>query len=239
VCRRRASLGATGLCVRRLTTANPSVWLAMDTIRLIETLARDRGQWPPDPTRALRRAAVLATTLAAAIIFLTLSIRPDLAIVAKTPGFALKLAATIALGATAFSSVLRLSRPGDDWLPAAANLAIAPALLAMGIVVDYLPRSAMLSNEATNPNGFVCFAAIVLVGLAPLGIILAALRHGAPTHPVMAGAVAGLLAGGITATVFVAHCISDSLLFVGTWYTLACATLAALGAMAARRLIRW
>ncbi|TWI38714.1 NrsF family protein [Mesorhizobium tianshanense] len=212
----------------------------MDTIRLIETLAGDRRQWPPDPTLALRRAAVLATAIAAAIILLTFSIRLDLAIVAKTPEFAWRLASTASLGVSAFCLVLRLSRPGNDWRPAAANLTVAPTLLAMGIVVaDFLPRSAMLSAVSTNPNGFVCLAGIVLAGLAPLGIVVAALRQGAPTHPATAGAAAGLLAGGIAATFFAAHCASDSLLFVATWYTFASAILAALGATVAHRLIRW
>lgn len=187
----------------------------------------------------MRRAAVLATALAAATIFLTLDIRPDLAIVAKTPGFAWKVASTFALGVSAFGLVLALSRPGDDWRRAAANLTATPVLLLTGIFLDYLPRSATLSMETTNPNGFACLTAIVLAGLAPLGVILAVLRQSAPTHPAIAGAVAGLSAGGIAATFFAAHCTSDSLLFVAIWYTLAVGILAALGATAARRLIRW
>lgn len=210
----------------------------MDTNRLIETLAGDRREWPPDPTLTLRRAAVLATALAAAIIFLTLSIRPDLAIVAKSPGFAWKLAATGSLGVSAYGLVTRLSRPGDDWRQAAANLTIAPTVLAMGIAADLLPRST-ISTIVTNPNGFVCLASIVLAGLVPLGVIVAALRQGAPIYPAKAGAAAGLLASGIAATFFTAHCQSDSLLFVAVWYTLAVGTLAALGAVAAHRLIRW
>lgn len=211
----------------------------MDTIRLIELLAGDKRQCPPDPTLALRGAAVLATVFAAAIIFLTFNIRPDLALVARTPGFAWKLAFTVSLGVSAFGLVLRLSRPGDDWRPAVANLTVLPTVLAMGIVADLLPRSAMLSTVSTNPNGFVCLAGIVLAGLAPLGIVIAALRQGAPTHPAVAGAAAGLLAGGIAATFFTAHCESDSLMFVAIWYTLAGATLAVLGATVAHRLIRW
>lgn len=213
--------------------------MAMDTVRLIEMLAGDKRQWPPDPTFALRRAAGLAVALAAAITFLTLNVRPDLAIVAKTPGFAWKLASTVSMGVSAFGLILRLSRPGDDWRPAAANLTVSPMMLAMGVAFDFLPRSAMLSTVSTNPNGFECLASIVLAGLAPLGIIVAALRQGAPTHPALAGSVAGLLAGGIATTFFTAHCASDSLLFVARWYTLAGVTLAALGATVAHRLVRW
>ena len=45
--------------------------------------------------------------------------------------------------------------------------------------------------------------------------------------PSLAGAVAGLAAGGVAATLYAAHCTDDSPLFVATWYTLAIAALAA------------
>ena len=67
----------------------------------------------------------------------------------------------------------------------------------------------------------------------------AALRHGAPTRPVLAGAVAGLAAGGLAAAFSAAHCTDESPLFVATWYTIAIAMLAALGAMLAPRVARW
>jgi hypothetical protein len=57
--------------------------------------------------------------------------------------------------------------------------------------------------------------------------------------PALAGSVAGLLAGGIAAAVYAAHCDNDSPLFVATWYTLAIAGLALLGAIGASRFARW
>jgi hypothetical protein len=50
----------------------------------------------------------------------------------------------------------------------------------------------------------------------------------------LAGAVAGLLAGSIAASFYTAHWFNDSPLFVATRYTLAVAILAAAGAMAGR-----
>jgi hypothetical protein len=66
-----------------------------------------------------------------------------------------------------------------------------------------------------------------------------ALRRGAPAKPAAAGAVAGMLAGGIAATFYAAHCTDDSPLFVATWYTIAIAGLALAGAAGARRFARW
>ena len=62
-----------------------------------------------------------------------------------------------------------------------------------------------------------------------------ALRRG----PHLAGAVAGLVSGGIAATFYAAHCTDDSPLFVAIWYTIAIAALTAIGAVGARGLVRW
>ena len=48
-------------------------------------------------------------------------------------------------------------------------------------------------------------------------------------------AAAGLLAGGLAATFYAAHCFDDSPLFVVTWYSLAIAGLTVLGALGGRR----
>jgi hypothetical protein len=101
-----------------------------------------------------------------------------------------------------------------------------------------LPPDLWLSKTA-GTNSLVCLTYIPLIGIGPLAIFLFALRQGAPTRPPVAGAVAGLLAGGIAATLYAAHCTDDSPLFIGTWYTIAIAGLALLGAVGGNRLARW
>ena len=85
----------------------------------------------------------------------------------------------------------------------------------------------------------VCLTYVPLIGIGPLVIFLLALRHGAPERPAVAGAVAGLLAGGIAATFYAAQCTDDSPLFVATWYTIAIAALTLAGAACAHRFARW
>jgi hypothetical protein len=78
----------------------------------------------------------------------------------------------------------------------------------------------------------------VLAGEIPSALILA-LRQGAPEHPALAGATAGLFAGAIGAACYATHCPDDSPLFVAAWYTLAIGFVAAIGAAAGKRLLRW
>jgi hypothetical protein len=51
--------------------------------------------------------------------------------------------------------------------------------------------------------------------------------------------MAGLLAGGIAATLYTLHCPEDSLLFVGVWHVAAIVLVASVGAVAGSRLLRW
>jgi hypothetical protein len=68
---------------------------------------------------------------------------------------------------------------------------------------------------------------------------LIALRHGAPTRPALTGAVAGLMAGGLGAAIYAAHCIEDSSFFLATWYTLAIVGVTLVGALVGQRALRW
>jgi hypothetical protein len=68
---------------------------------------------------------------------------------------------------------------------------------------------------------------------------LIGLRHGAPARPAVAGAIAGLASAGLAATLYASHCPDDSPLFVMTWYTIASALVAAVGALLGARLLRF
>ena len=95
------------------------------------------------------------------------------------------------------------------------------------------------SARLVGTNSLACTTLIPLMGIAPLALFIAMLRYGAPSRPTLAGAIAGLAAGGIAATLYAAHCTDDSPLFVATWYTLAIAILTVAGALAGRAFARW
>lgn len=82
-------------------------------------------------------------------------------------------------------------------------------------------------------------AAVPLLSLPLLAASLIGLRHGAPTRPALAGAMAGLLSAGLAATLYAAHCTDDSPLFVATWYSIATALVTAIGALAGSKVLRF
>jgi hypothetical protein len=212
----------------------------MDTDDLIKTLAADAGRPVVPLARRWRQAALLAIILAGVFFLAVLDLRPDLAAAAATLRFLFKLAIALLLALTAYAAAQKLSRPDTSWRDAWPPLAVAPLLLLVGVGVELLvmPASAWPA-AAFGANAFACLFFIALIGSGPLVVLLLALRHGAPAHPAIAGAVTGLLAGGIAATLYAAHCTDDSPLFIALWYTSAIAGLAAVGALAARCLARW
>jgi hypothetical protein len=84
-----------------------------------------------------------------------------------------------------------------------------------------------------------CVIYIPLLSALPLAALIVALRQGAPERPMLAGAVAGLVACGIGATLYATHCINDSPLFLAAWYVIGAAILTAAGALLGARLLRW
>jgi hypothetical protein len=212
----------------------------METNELIKALASDARSRAASASSAWWAAVVLAVILAAAVFFATLGPRPDIATAAETPRFLFKFVVTIALAVSAFGLIRVLSRPGEAWRKAMPGLAAAPALIAVAVVLELflVPRDAW-GTRLVGTNSIVCLTYIPLIGIGPLAVFLFALRHSAPTKPTLAGAVAGLLAGGIAATFYAAQCTDDSPLFVATWYTIAITGLALAGAFGAHRFARW
>jgi hypothetical protein len=212
----------------------------MDTNELIAALAADTRRPAASLSSVWWRAAGLAIAAAAAVFFATLGPRPDIAMAAETPRFLFKFVVMITLAVSAFGLARALSRPGATWRKVTPYLAAAPALITVAVTVElFLLPPDTWSPTLIGTNGMVCLTSISLIGIGPLAIFLLALRHGAPTRPAIAGAVAGLLAGGIAATLYAAHCTDDSPLFVATWYTIAIAGLGLIGAAGASRLARW
>jgi hypothetical protein len=94
-------------------------------------------------------------------------------------------------------------------------------------------------TRLVGSNSRLCLTAIPLISLPLLTAALIGLRHGAPSRPAVAGAIAGLLSAGLAATLYASHCTDDSPLFVATWYSIATALVTAIGALAGSKLLRF
>jgi hypothetical protein len=212
----------------------------MDTDGLIKALSADAGRPQPAMGRVLLAALVLAIVAAAIVFAVTIGPRPDIAVAAETVRFLLKFVVTALLAATAFSALSALSRPQGVSRRTLLGLTAAPVLLLAAIAAELATvPSSEWSARLIGTNSLACTTLIPLMGIAPLALFIAALRYGAPSRPALAGAIAGLAAGGIAATLYAAHCTDDSPLFVATWYTLAIAVLTAVGALGGRAFARW
>jgi hypothetical protein len=207
---------------------------------LIRALAADSEVHPMPPGRALALALIPGVAIALGLHFAVLGIRPHLLTLLGEPRLLFKLCLTFLLVALSGPLVLRLVRPGAGVRRAALMLAIVPALLAAAILAELLAvPAAEWGQRLVGTNAIFCLKTIPFLSTAPLVASLLALRQGAPEHPGLAGAVAGLFAGAIGAALYATHCPDDSPLFVAAWYTLAIGLVAAIGAAAGSRCLRW
>ncbi|HSM95505.1 MAG TPA: NrsF family protein [Rhizomicrobium sp.] len=212
----------------------------MKTDDLIATLAADA----PGQQTGLRRAFLAAAgggALIACVAFLaTLGPRPDFMQALHTMRFDFKFVVTLALAASAFLVARDMSRPEVHRSRMRKLLLTAPVLLVVAVALELysVPQSQWMPRLIGHNMRF-CTTMVPLFALGPLALLLWAFRNGAPENPARAGAVAGLIAGGIGAAFYAAHCVDDSPLFVATWYTLAIGFVTGLGALLGSRFLRW
>jgi hypothetical protein len=212
----------------------------MDTDQLIRTLAADNA-WPRRSVAVALMLGLLAAAPVSLLMFFTeFGIRPDVMTAMRNPFFSLKFAVTLALAISAIAASLHLSRPeaslkGVGWL-----LLIPAGILTAAIGGEMMmPQRLPMMTRLVGKNSWICMIAIPALSLPLLAGALIGLRHGAPTRPAVAGAVAGMLSAGLAATLYASHCTDDSPLFVATWYTLATALVAAVGALAGSKWLRY
>lgn len=212
----------------------------MQTDDLIKALTADAATRVPAPGRALAAALVGGIALAGILFAIFLGPREDIATAIGTWRFQFKLVVTTLLLVSTIPILTRLARPDASPRATMAPLAIAPLLLAAGLVVELMTTPAQSWMARTiGHNWRDCLTIIPLLALTPLAAVMLALRSGAPASPTLSGAVAGVLAGAISATYYATLCTDDSPLFVATWYTIAITGLALAGAIAGRAALRW
>jgi len=132
-------------------------------------------------------------------------------------------------------AALPAASAGQRWL-----LYLAPVFLAAGVLVELATTPAgAWSERLIGHNAVHCLSLIPLLSMPSLACLFFALRRAAPLQPPLAGAAAGLVSGGVGATLYALTCPDDSPLFVGTWYTIAIGVVVTASAWGGGRWLRW
>ena len=212
----------------------------MKTDDFIAALSADAPQQQTPPRRAFAIALVVGAIIAGGAFLLTLGPRPDFMHAIQTLRFDFKFVVTLVLAISALLVARDMARPEVHRSGMRPLLLVAPVLLILAVALELMvvPPDLWMPRLIGHNMRF-CTTMIPLFALGPLVLLLWAFRRGAPDNPARAGAVAGLIAGGIGAAFYAAHCFDDSPLFVATWYTLAIGVVTGLGALLGSRFLRW
>lgn len=211
----------------------------MKTEHLIDMLAQ--GVEPAERPRAMQRLALtLVVGLAAALLIIALwfGVRPDIG-AARMPVM-MKAMFSAAAAAAILPLAVRLMKPGRPlgWRIGAVFVFLGVCLLAT--VVALMGEAPEERMAAWTGGGFPWCVVIVPILAAPTAAgLLWLMRAFAPTRLTLAGAAIGALSGGVGAMAYAMYCPVDSVAFVTTWYVVAIALCAALGALVGARLLRW
>lgn len=211
----------------------------MKTDQLIDMLAR--GVEPAArPRWMLRLALTLGVGLlaGAALLVLGLGVRPDID-VAMMPVM-LKALFSAAAAAAALPLAVRLMRPGRPIGWRLAAIGVFLALAALAAIIALMGEEPARRMETWTGGGFPwCLILVPLLGAPSAALLVWLMRAFAPTQLTMAGAAIGAVSGGVGAMAYSMYCPIDSVAFVATWYALAIAICAVLGALIGSRLLRW
>jgi hypothetical protein len=190
--------------------------------------------------RTISIAVAAGVAIALCLMLAGLGVRADLMTTRAVVFLLLKVAFALMVVGLAVGYLMRLARPGarQGISPFTIVVPFAAVALLGAISLGGAPSShwnrMMLGDEWLE-----CLLSIPIIAIVPFAVTIFAVRRAAPTNLVRAGAVAGLVAGGISAMAYALHCTDDSLPFVALWYgaTIVLCTLA--GAALGPRLLRW
>ncbi len=172
-------------------------------------------------------------------VVLIMGPRPDIAAKLGEPRFAVEVMAAFLTGVMAAAAAFCAGCPGRPvWERFAAlpMLALWLASLGSGCWHDWLRAGA---EGIVVQVDFVCFPAIVLIGLIPGALIFSMIRRGAPLAPVTTTAMAALAAAALGAAALRLFHTQDASIMILVWQFGSVAVLTALGALAGRKMLRW
>jgi len=185
-------------------------------------------------------AVAVGAVVALGVALIMLGSRTD-AWRAEALGFMFsKFAFAVTVAVLAFLDLIRFARPAGGQRGSMALVAL-PFVGIVGLAAISLVYAPAVHWQTMfmGDEWLECLLSIPIIAIVPFALVVWAVRQAAPTDLRRAGALSGLVAGGLSAAGYALHCTADSLPFVAVWYsaTILLCTLA--GAVLGSRLLRW
>lgn len=213
----------------------------MKTDELITMLATGVEPVQPHVPEKLISKALLTGVAISFILLLTFyGIRPDIKEVSSTFPFWMKLGVPLANVVLGLVFVFALAHPGklpriNYWVLLIPIAALWTWAIWTWVNADPSQHSEMLWGKTWR----VCIKNIAFLAVPTAVATLFALRNLAPTQPMLSGAIAGWLAGGVGASVYALHCPEMAAPFLAVWYVLGMLVPTAIMAWVGNRSLRW
>ena len=185
---------------------------------------------------ALAGGSMLAILLMVALF----GINPNLRDATTLPMFWVKFAFPAALFLLGLLLTARVAIPGRPWRRVAQSVplpVLTMFLLAAAVLFNAAPQERL--PMVLGDTWTVCAIRIALVSSPLFLATFWAVSGLAPTQLRLAGACAGLLAGGLGSVVYALHCPEMAAPFIAVWYTAGVVLTSGLGALLGPRLLRW
>lgn len=212
----------------------------MRTDELIAQLSSGLEPVKSGAVARLLAGAVLLGILGSIVVMLgVLGLRYDFATAITSFGMWTKLIYTFAIATFGFWLVERAGRPGAEMTRPLLLLALPLLAIALLSVLQMSAPRADMPGLVLGHSSRVCAPLVLMTALPTLAATFWALKRLAPTQLRLAGAGAGLFAGGAGAFVYSFHCTEGAAPFIAIWYTLGILATTALGALLGPRLLRW
>lgn len=177
---------------------------------------------------------------ATAVLLIAFGLHPQLLSLMALGGWWAKALFSLGVAATALHAALVLGRPGADprrplrllLVPFAVMAALGAGQLALAPVGQW-------GDLIVGKTWLECMVIVAGLSVPTMVLSMRALAAVAPTRPMLAGAVAGLGAGGIGASVYALHCPEIAPAFVIVWYGFGMLAPAVVGAWVGWHWLRW
>jgi hypothetical protein len=176
--------------------------------------------------------------VAALLVSIGLGVRPDIG-VAGMPVMMKALFAALA-AAVILPVAVQLMKPGRPLGWRVGAVVVFVGLCAIATIVALMGEMPERRFETWMGGAVPWCVVLIPILAAPVAALLTwFMRAFTPTRITLAGAAIGALSGGVGAMAYAMYCPTDSVAFVTTWYTLAIAVCAALGALIGSKFLRW